>query len=139
MLINHFHISIIVSKRTYKLVQHPSKHPCTLYQFLRYKHAITINHIYIEVLLLTSFKFHSAPTLGYLATYQSGRKTSQPRRWWRFYPVTARTDDFQAFKMPILEHIAVLTFQLINQYSQTAVTFHKRLHNKEQASSNGNQ
>ena len=34
-----------------------------------------------------------------------------------------RSDNFHAFKTPILEHIAVLTFQLINQWSQTAMTF----------------
>ena len=55
------------------------------------------------------------------------------------YPVMARTNNFHAFKTPILEHIAALTFRLINQYSQTAVTFHKRLRNEQQASSNGNQ
>ena len=49
------------------------------------------------------------------------------------------TDNFHAFKTPILEHIAMQIFRLINQYSQTAVTFHKQLHNEEQASSNGNQ
>ena len=101
LVINHFHISIIVSKRTYKLVPHPSQHSCI----------ITIKHVYIEVLLLISCQFHSATTLGYLATYQSA---SQPRRWWRFYPVMARTDDFHAFKTPILKHIPMLTFWLIN-------------------------
>ena len=62
---------------------------------------------------------------------------SLPRRWCRFY--SDRSDDFHTFKTPILEHIAVLTFRLINQWCQTAMTFHERLHKEEHASFNGNQ
>ena len=82
-------------------------------------------------------------TPGYLSTHRSSRTgftttqmmplLSSRLRW------TVYSDDFHAFKTSILKRIAVMTFQLINQWSQTAVTFHEQLRNEVHASFNGNQ
>ena len=71
-------------------------------------------------------------TLDYLATYKFGRNgfTATQISGGALNPVTVCTDDFHTLKTPTLKNIAVLTFRLINQYSQTAVTFHKRLRNE---------
>ena len=121
--------------RTYKLVLHLSKHPCTIPTITlqacnnnttRIHKGITTNQLLI----------HGAPMLGYLAMYQFGRNgfTAMQVSGGALNPVTVCTDNFHALKTPTLENIAVLTFQLINQYSQIATSdsvMNSKLHQME--------
>ena len=128
-----FHISIIVSKRTYKLVLHPSKHPCTTNLIFtlqacnnnktRIHKGITTNQLLIPWCT-------DARLLGHVSIWYRNGFTATQISGGALNPVTVCTDDFHALKTPTLENIAVLTFRLINQYNQTAVTFHKRLRNE---------